>query len=243
MKIVGQIRPDRQTVLFSATFPRQMEALAKKILKRPIEITVGGKSVVADTIEQIVEIRDESSKFNRLLELLGQISNTEKDALTLIFVDRQESADNLFLWLKKKSYACSPLHGGKDQADRDETIKDFKSGNIPILIATSVAARGLDVKQLKLVVNYDCPNHMEDYVHRAGRTGRAGNKGTCVTFLTPEQDRYAVDILAALRASQKLAKDNGKEVKIEIPDELVAMAESKGIFRFTNQQYSFFSLS
>jgi ATP-dependent RNA helicase DDX46/PRP5 len=95
------------------------------------------------------------------------------------------------------------LHGGKDQVDRASTIADFKFGVVPIVIATSVAARGLDVKQLnlKLVINYDAPNHMEDYVHRAGRTGRAGNKGTCVSFITPEQERYSVDIYRALKAS------------------------------------------
>ncbi|GAA5897522.1 hypothetical protein JCM5296_001149 [Sporobolomyces johnsonii] len=201
MKIIGQIRPDRQTVLFSATFPRQMEALARKVLRRPLEITVGGRSVVADTITQIVEVRPEESKFNRMLELLGKLFNDEADARALIFVERQESADKLFVELKNKNYTCMPLHGGREQIDRDQTIVDFKNGSCPIVIATSVAARGLDVKQLKLVIQYDVPNHMEDYVHRAGRTGRAGNTGTCVTFITPEQDRYAVDILKALQAS------------------------------------------
>ncbi|TBU46582.1 P-loop containing nucleoside triphosphate hydrolase protein [Dichomitus squalens] len=201
MKIVNNIRPDRQTVLFSATFPRQMDSLARKILRKPLEITVGGRSVVAPEIEQIVEVRDEESKFNRLLEILGQTYNEDPECRTLIFVDRQEGADNLLRELMRKGYLCMSLHGGKDQVDRDSTIADFKSGVVPIVIATSVAARGLDVKQLKLVINYDAPNHMEDYVHRAGRTGRAGNKGTCVTFITPEQDRYSVDIYRALKAS------------------------------------------
>ena len=201
MKIVNNIRPDRQTVLFSATFPRQMDSLARKILRKPLEITVGGRSVVAAEIDQIVEVREEESKFNRLLEILGQTYNEDPECRTLIFVDRQEAADNLLRELMRKGYLCMSLHGGKDQVDRDSTIADFKSGVVPIVIATSVAARGLDVKQLKLVINYDAPNHMEDYVHRAGRTGRAGNKGTCVTFITPEQDRYSVDIYRALKAS------------------------------------------
>lgn len=201
MKIVNNIRPDRQTVLFSATFPKQMDSLARKILRKPLEITVGGRSVVAPEIEQIVEVRDEDSKFTRLLEILGQTYNEDPECRTLIFVDRQEAADNLLRELMRKGYLCMSLHGGKDQVDRDSTIADFKSGVVPIVIATSVAARGLDVKQLKLVLNYDAPNHMEDYVHRAGRTGRAGNKGTCVTFITPEQDRYSVDIYRALKAS------------------------------------------
>lgn len=201
MKIVNNIRPDRQTVLFSATFPKQMDSLARKILRKPLEITVGGRSVVAPEIDQIVEVRDEDSKFNRLLEILGQTYNEDPESRTLVFVDRQEGADNLLRELMRKGYLCMSLHGGKDQVDRDSTIADFKSGVVPIVIATSVAARGLDVKQLKLVINYDAPNHMEDYVHRAGRTGRAGNKGTCVTFITPEQDRYSVDIYRALKAS------------------------------------------
>ena len=100
--------------------------------------------------------------------------------------------------------------------DRDSTISDFKAGVVPILVATSVAARGLDVKMLGLVVNYDCPNHMEDYVHRVGRTGRAGNKGTAYTFITPDQDRYAVDIVKALKLS-----------KVPISDTLQTMADSE----------------
>ncbi|KAF4574846.1 pre-mRNA processing RNA-helicase [Pleurotus pulmonarius] len=201
MKIVNNIRPERQTVLFSATFPKQMDSLARKILRKPLEITVGGRSVVAAEIEQVVEVRDEDTKFNRLLEILGQMYNEDPECRTLVFVDRQEAADNLLRELMRKGYLCMSLHGGKDQIDRDSTIADFKAGVVPIVIATSVAARGLDVKQLKLVINYDAPNHMEDYVHRAGRTGRAGNKGTCVTFITPEQDRYSVDIYRALKAS------------------------------------------
>ncbi|KAG2013496.1 RNA helicase, variant 4 [Coprinopsis cinerea AmutBmut pab1-1] len=202
MKIINNIRPDRQTVLFSATFPKQMDSLARKILRKPLEITVGGRSVVAAEIEQIVEVRAEDTKFNRLLEILGQMYNDDPECRTLIFVDRQEAADNLLRDLMRKGYLCMSLHGGKDQVDRDSTIADFKAGVVPIVIATSVAARGLDVKQLKLVINYDAPNHMEDYVHRAGRTGRAGNKGTCVTFITPEQERYSVDIYRALKASE-----------------------------------------
>ncbi|KAI8145058.1 P-loop containing nucleoside triphosphate hydrolase protein [Fennellomyces sp. T-0311] len=203
MKIVNNVRPKKQTVLFSATFPRQMEALARKVLKKPLEITVGGRSVVCSDVEQHVEVREDSTKFIRLLEILGQFFNDEgdEDARALIFVDRHEAADNLLRDLIRRGYPCQSLHGGKDQVDRDSTIADFKSGVSNILIATSVAARGLDVKQLKLVVNYECPNHMEDYVHRVGRTGRAGNKGTAYTFITSDQDRYALDICKALKLS------------------------------------------
>ncbi|KAJ3517972.1 hypothetical protein NLJ89_g166 [Agrocybe chaxingu] len=201
LKRVTYVVLDEADLLFSATFPKQMDSLARKILRKPLEITVGGRSVVAAEIEQIVEVRPEETKFNRLLEILGEMYNEDPECRTLVFVDRQEAADNLLRELMRKGYLCMSLHGGKDQVDRDSTIADFKSGVVPIVIATSVAARGLDVKQLKLVINYDAPNHMEDYVHRAGRTGRAGNKGTCVTFITPEQERYSVDIYRALKAS------------------------------------------
>ncbi|KAI0383839.1 P-loop containing nucleoside triphosphate hydrolase protein [Hypomontagnella monticulosa] len=201
MKIFANMRPDRQTILFSATMPRIMDALAKKVLNSPVEITVGGRSVVAPEITQVVEIREENTKFVRLLELLGELYDKDEDARTLVFVERQEKADDLLKELLRKGYPCMSIHGGKDQIDRDSTIEDFKHGVVPILIATSVAARGLDVKQLKLVVNYDAPNHLEDYVHRAGRTGRAGNKGTAVTFITGEQENCAPGIAKALEQS------------------------------------------
>nr|RBQ89496.1 hypothetical protein FVER53263_01149 [Fusarium verticillioides] len=201
MKIFANMRPDRQTILFSATMPRIIDSLTKKVLDNPIEVTVGGRSVVAKEIDQIVEVRDEPSKFLRVLELLGELYDRDEDARTLIFVERQEKADDLLKELMIKGYPCMSIHGGKDQIDRDSTISDFKKGVVPILIATSVAARGLDVKQLKLVINYDAPNHLEDYVHRAGRTGRAGNTGVAVTFVTPEQENCSVGIAKALEQS------------------------------------------
>ncbi|XP_008295387.1 putative ATP-dependent RNA helicase DDX46 [Stegastes partitus] len=198
MRIVDNVRPDRQTVMFSATFPRAMEALARRILSKPIEVQVGGRSVVCSDVEQHVLVIDEDKKFLKLLEILGHYQ--EKGSV-IIFVDKQEHADGLLKDLMKASYPCMSLHGGIDQYDRDSIINDFKNGACRLMVATSVAARGLDVKQLILVVNYSCPNHYEDYVHRAGRTGRAGNKGYAYTFITDDQARYAGDIIKALELS------------------------------------------
>lgn len=198
MKIIGNLRPDRQTVLFSATFPRQMEALARKILSKPVEVQVGGRSIVCKDVHQSVIVIEDHQKFFKLLELLGIYY---EQGSILVFVERQEAADALIRDLMKSSYSCMALHGGMDQFDRDSTIADFKNGAIKILVATSVAARGLDVKQLILVVNYDCPNHYEDYVHRCGRTGRAGNKGFAYTFITPDQQKLVGDIIKALELS------------------------------------------
>uniref|UniRef100_A0A4W4DUS3 Probable ATP-dependent RNA helicase DDX46 n=1 Tax=Electrophorus electricus TaxID=8005 RepID=A0A4W4DUS3_ELEEL len=198
MRIVENVRPDRQTVMFSATFPRAMEALARRILSKPMEVQVGGRSVVCSDVEQHVIVIEEDKKFLKLLEILGHYQ--EKGSV-IIFVDKQEHADALLKDLMKASYPCMSLHGGIDQYDRDSIINDFKNGACRLMVATSVAARGLDVKQLILVVNYSCPNHYEDYVHRAGRTGRAGNKGYAYTFITEEQVRYAGDIIKALELS------------------------------------------
>jgi ATP-dependent RNA helicase DDX46/PRP5 len=220
MKIFANIRPNRQTILFSATMPRIMDALAKKTLQSPVEITVGGRSVVAPEITQIVEVREEKEKFHRLLELLGELYNKDEDARTLIFVDRQEKADDLLKDLMRKGYPCMSIHGGKDQIDRDSTIDDFKAGVVPIMIATSVAARGLDVKQLKLVVNFDAPNHLEDYVHRAGRTGRAGNTGTAVTFVTEDQEQFSVGIAKALEQSGQPVPERLNEMRKSFRDKV-----------------------
>jgi len=211
MRIVNNIRPDRQTVLFSATFPRSVEMLARKVLQNPVEIQVGGRSVVNSDITQFVEIRRDEERFLRLLELLGEWYERGK---ILIFVSSQDRCDSLFRDLLRAGYPCLSLHGGKDQSDRESTISDFKSAVCNVLVATSVAARGLDVKELVLVVNYDCPNHHEDYVHRVGRTGRAGAKGTAVTFISPDEEQYAPDLVKAL-----------KESNANIPTDLASLAE------------------
>ncbi|XP_022765162.1 DEAD-box ATP-dependent RNA helicase 42 [Durio zibethinus] len=210
-RIVQNIRPDRQTVLFSATFPRQVEILARKVLNKPVEIQVGGRSVVNKDITQLVEMRPESERFLRLLELLGEWCEKGK---ILIFVHTQEKCDALFRDLLKHGYPCLSLHGAKDQTDRESTISDFKSNVCNLLIATSVAARGLDVKELELVINFDVPNHYEDYVHRVGRTGRAGRKGCAITFISEDDARYAPDLVKALELSEQV-----------VPDDLKALAD------------------
>lgn len=198
MRIVDTVRPDRQTVMFSATFPRQMEALARRVLMKPIEILVGGRSVVCKDVEQNIVLLKDEEKFLKLLELLG---NYQEQGSAIVFVDKQEHADILLKDLMRASHNAMALHGGIDQFDRDSTICDFKAGKVGVLIATSVAARGLDVRHVILVVNYDCPNHYEDYVHRVGRTGRAGNKGFAYTFITEDQGRYSADVIKALELS------------------------------------------
>lgn len=237
MRIIDSIRPDRQTVMFSATFPRQMEALARRILLKPIEILVGGRSVVCKEVEQHVLILNEEDKFLKLLEILGKYTS---QGSAIIFVDKQEHADALLKDLMTASYNCSVLHGGIDQFDRDSTIVDFKNGKFNVLVATSVAARGLDVKQLVLVVNYDCPNHYEDYVHRCGRTGRAGNKGFAYTFIAPDQERYTVDILKALELSEAPVPDELQKLFNTYKEKMEAEGKKvKGSSGFSGKGFKF----
>ena len=212
MRIINNIRPDRQTTMFSATFPQKVEVLARKALKKPVAIVIGGRLKVSDSIEQNIEVRSEISKFSRLLEILEQF---EEKGSIIIFVDKQEEADSLFRKLLEKGILCGSLHGGKDQLDRLSTIEDFKEHRLKVLIATSIAARGLDVKDLNLVVNYQMPNHIEDYVHRVGRTGRAGKQGVSYTFLDPEDEHYAPPLCRLL-----------KSAKQKIPEELEKLAKN-----------------
>ncbi|CAN3363076.1 pre-mRNA-processing ATP-dependent RNA helicase Prp5p [Diutina catenulata] len=207
-KIFSQVvRPDHQTILFSATFPRKMEMLAKKVLVHsPLKITVGGVSKVGKEITQKVEYFEEEgaslddAKLAKLLPLIKE-SNTK----VLIFVEKQTMADKLLVTLLKNQVPAVAIHGGKDQIDRKHAIKEFsKAGSgVDTLIATSIAARGLDVKGLDLVINYDPASHLEDYVHRVGRTGRAGNVGTAVTFVSAAQERAIADLVRALTDSNQ----------------------------------------
>lgn len=202
-KILSQIRPDKQMVLFSATFPKKLEILAKQSLQNPIEIVVSGISKVAKEITQKVELFEvediERKKFLKLTEILDEY----KDRKVLIFVEKQDSADQLMVQLTLSDYSCMSIHGGKDQVDRKHAIKEF-TNDLNILIATSIAARGLDVKGLDLVVNFDAPSHIEDYIHRVGRTGRAGRTGTAITFVSVKQERAITDLVKAMHETDEI---------------------------------------
>ncbi|OMJ88772.1 hypothetical protein SteCoe_9237 [Stentor coeruleus] len=222
-KIVHGCRSDRQTVMFSATFPKNVEKLAKNILNKPVEIVVGGRNKTCSNVEQFVEVLEDEEKLPRLFEILEDWYGRGN---ILIFVERQNEADDLFADLHKEGYECLVLHGGHDQADREFTIADFKKADKSLLVATSVAARGLDVKKLVLVINYRCPNHMEDYIHRIGRTGRAGNKGTAITFITREEMKYAWELSKVLEHSNQQVSEDLQDLALEFK-QMVEDGEAK----------------
>eukprot|EP00299_Pterocystis_sp_00344_P019788 c9789_g1_i3.p1 GENE.c9789_g1_i3~~c9789_g1_i3.p1 ORF type:complete len:750 (-),score=218.64 c9789_g1_i3:29-2278(-) len=213
MMILDNVRPDRQTVLFSATFPKQVESLARKVLNnRPVLIEVGGRSTVSNTITQKVEIISEEDRFPRLLDILKEWYDR---TLTLVFVATQDQCDRIYRDLMIAGFPAYTLNGSVDQEDRTNTISDFRRGENRVLVATSVCARGLDVPDLGLVINFNVPNHYEEYVHRVGRTGRAGKSGTAITFITPEEDKFSLMLLEAL-----------EKAKHPVPPELEILAKS-----------------
>ena len=221
--IIAGIRPDRQIVLFSATFPKAIESLARQSLKYPVEVIVGGRSVASDSVTQYAELVEESDKFFRLLQILGeQVEGTKK---VIVFVDTQVRADSLFEQLLRNGYSTLSLHGGKDQEDRDSTISDFKRKDGPnVLVATGVAGRGLDVPSCTCVVNYAAPNHLEAYVHQTGRTGRAGNRGVAYTLVNPtDEAKFAPVITRALAEAGQA--ENIDAALIQLSDEFKVKVE------------------
>lgn len=197
-KILSIIRPTRQTVMFSATFPKNVETLARRVLEKPLEVVVGTRGQICKTVEQSIIVIEEDQKLLKTLELLGIW--LDKGSV-IIFVEKQSQADELFTQLAKYRYIPFVLHGGQDQQDRENTIEEFRNYSSRILLATSLAARGLDILNISLVINYYCPTYKEEYIHRIGRTGRAGKKGHAVTFITKEEDKYAGDLIQALQIS------------------------------------------
>ncbi|XP_028765063.1 DEAD-box ATP-dependent RNA helicase 20 [Neltuma alba] len=196
-KIVGQIRPDRQTLYWSATWPREVETLARQFLRNPYKVIIGSADLKANqSINQVVEVLTEVEKYNRLIRLLNELMDGSR---ILIFIETKKGCDQVTRQLRTDGWPALSIHGDKNQAERDWVLAEFKSGRSPIMTATDVAARGLDVKDIKCVINYDFPSSLEDYVHRIGRTGRAGAKGTAFTFFTHANVKFARDLIKILQ--------------------------------------------
>ncbi|KAE8699436.1 DEAD-box ATP-dependent RNA helicase 20 [Hibiscus syriacus] len=205
-KIVSQIRPDRQTLYWSAAWPKEVEQLARQFLYNPYKVIIGSADLKANhAIRQHVNIVSESQKYNKLVNLLEDIMDGGR---ILIFMDTEKGCDQITRQLRMDGWPALSIHGDKSQAERDWVLSEFKSGKSPIMNATDDAARGLDVKDVKYVINYDFPGSLEDYVHRIGRTGRAGAKGTACTFFTAANARFAKELIAILEeAGQKVSPE------------------------------------
>ncbi|CAI5674463.1 unnamed protein product [Oreochromis niloticus] len=218
-KIVDQIRPDRQTLMWSATWPKEVRQLAEDFLKEYVQINIGALQLSANhNILQIVDVCNDGEKENKLIRLLEEIMS-EKENKTIIFVETKRRCDDLTRRMRRDGWPAMGIHGDKSQQERDWVLNEFKYGKAPILIATDVASRGLDVEDVKFVINFDYPNNSEDYIHRIGRTARSQKTGTAYTFFTPNNMRQASDLVSVLR-----------EANQAINPKLLQMAEDRGGF-------------
>ena len=199
-KIVSILSPMRTTLFFSATMPTEIREISSKFLSNPKEISVSSTSTPSDNIYQRLvriditvtssAVRPQKQKRARLRELI--LGEQPKNAL--IFCNRKKDVDILWRSLNKHGFKTERLHGDMNQSTRTATLDKFKHGNIPFMVCSDVAARGLDIPEISHVFNYDVPSHPEDYVHRIGRTGRAGKKGRAFTLSTKEDHKYVVAI-------------------------------------------------
>nr|WP_318539807.1 DEAD/DEAH box helicase [Terribacillus saccharophilus] len=184
--IIKKLPSNRATMVFSATFPKDIEDLCLKYMQDPTRIEIESTGVTADTIEHLlIEVKEEEK-----ISLLKDVTVVENPDSCLIFCRTKEHVDTVYSELDEAGYPCERLHGGLEQEDRFAVMEGFKMGNFRYLVATDVAARGIDIDNVKLVINYDVPMEKEAYVHRTGRTGRAGNKGKAITFSTPYEGKF-----------------------------------------------------
>ncbi|XP_010688023.2 DEAD-box ATP-dependent RNA helicase 37 [Beta vulgaris subsp. vulgaris] len=198
----------RQTMLFSATFPTEIQRLASDFLKNYIFLTVGKVGSSTDLIEQKVEFVADYNKRQHLKDLLmsQKMNGTNgKQALTIVFVETKRGVDDLEYWLSSNGFPATAIHGDKVQWERERALKSFKSGATPIIVATDVAARGLDIPCVAHVINFDLPRDIDDYVHRIGRTGRAGNSGLATAFFNDKN-------LGISKALIEIMEDSHQEV-------------------------------
>ncbi|MCM3597854.1 DEAD/DEAH box helicase [Metabacillus idriensis] len=188
--IIEELPTDRVTMLFSATLPKDVENLCHKYMKKPVEIEIKAAGLTTASIEHSLVVVREEEKFS----LLKAVTVVENPDSCIIFCRTQEQVDTVFKQLDRANYPCDKIHGGLYQEDRFAVMNDFKKGKFRYLVATDVAARGIDIDNITHVINYDLPLEKESYVHRTGRTGRAGKTGKAITFVTPYEEKFLSEI-------------------------------------------------
>lgn len=212
--IMKELPGERMTMLFSATMSDEVKSIASNYMKNPINIDVSESSIITADINHFLYITSEEEKF----ELLTDVMIIEKPDSCIIFCSTKDRVDMVCNRLEDLGYPCNKIHGGMEQDERLSAMKRFKRGEYRYLVATDVAARGIDIENVSLVINYDLPLDEENYVHRTGRTGRAGQKGTAISFMVPVQTRYLHDIEELIGFKiQERTKPTKEEVAIQKP--------------------------
>merc|ERR1719187_964878 len=211
-EIIGMTHKERQTCLFSATWPEAIRNLAREFLTDPVKVTVGSDALSANKkIKQVIEVIDENDKDEKLMKVLQRYTNAETTNRMIIFVLKKAEAYDVEDQLWHKGFKVGSIHGDKSQWEREQALKQFKNGSINLLVATDVAARGLDIPDVEYVINYSFPMTIEDYVHRIGRTGRAGKDGVAHSFFTGKgREKFLAGCLVHVL----------KEAKQEVPKEM-----------------------
>lgn len=189
-RILPRLPKEKQTLFFSATLPETIVSLTASLLKSPVKITITPDSPTVDAIEQYIYFVEKAEKGHLLISLLREA----KGQSVLIFSRTKHNADRIVRVLGKAGIGSQAIHGNKSQSARQSALGNFKSGRTRVMVATDIAARGIDINELPLVINYDLPDVPETYVHRIGRTGRAGNTGTALTFCSQEERKLVNDI-------------------------------------------------
>ncbi|MBD1581012.1 DEAD/DEAH box helicase [Pseudoalteromonas sp. S16_S37] len=213
-KIIKLLPSKRQNLLFSATFSEQIQALAKGLIIDPLEISVSPKNTASKTVTQFVYGIDKSKK----TKLLSHLIQSKKWQQVLVFCRTKHGANRLVTQLERDKISGAAIHGNKSQSARVKALNGFKSGEISVLVATDIVARGLDIAELPYVVNYDLPNVYEDYVHRIGRTGRAGSEGLAVSFATVDDADDLYGIERFIGALIPRAQEPGFEPQHPVPE-------------------------
>jgi ATP-dependent RNA helicase DDX5/DBP2 len=227
-KIIEQIRPDRQVLMWSATWPKEVQTLAEDFLTEYIQINIGSLNLAANNnIQQIVYICEEPEKEQKLSQLLHELASDQNNKI-IIFVETKKKVEDLLKCIQKDGYSATSIHGDKSQPERDFVLRNFRQGKTSILVATDVAARGLDVENVNYVINYDYPNSSEDYIHRIGRTGRCDQSGTAYTFFTSGNARQARELVGVL-------EETGQTPSPELL-EMAKTLQNKGKQRFPIRQ-------
>lgn len=202
-RIVPKLPKERQTLFFSATMPATIVSLTKTLLRNPVRIDITPESPTVEAIEQFVYYVEKAEKGHLLISLLQQAKNQS----VLVFSRTKHSADRIVRVLTKAGIGSQAIHGNKSQTARQLALGNFKSGKTRVMVATDIAARGIDINELPLVINYDLPDVPETYVHRIGRTGRAGNAGKALTFCSREE-------VQLMNSIQKLTGKKLREAKL-----------------------------
>jgi len=213
-KIIAKLPRNRQNLMFSATFSDNIRKLAKGLINNPTEISVSPKNSTAETVQQYLIPLDKTRKAEALVEMI----KTNNWKQILVFCRTKHGSNKLATFFEKQGLSAAAIHGNKSQNARTRALNGFKAGKVKVLVATDIAARGIDIDQLPQVVNYDLPEQAEDYVHRIGRTGRAGSKGQAISLVSAEELHLLVDVEKLIKKLIERRELRGFEPHTPLPE-------------------------